>query len=61
MASVETPCIKVCAIDRAYGFCIGCGRTLSEIANWLVLSPAERHRIMAELPQRMVQADIRPE
>jgi uncharacterized protein len=59
MASVDTPCTKVCTIDPVTGLCIGCGRTLSEIAGWLTLSASERRRIMAELPQRMVDAEAR--
>jgi predicted Fe-S protein YdhL (DUF1289 family) len=50
---IETPCIKVCVVDPDTGFCIGCGRTRSEIGAWLGLSPAERHAIVAGLPHRM--------
>jgi predicted Fe-S protein YdhL (DUF1289 family) len=50
---METPCIKICALDLASGLCAGCGRTLDEIAAWANFSPAERSRIMAELPARM--------
>jgi predicted Fe-S protein YdhL (DUF1289 family) len=57
MGSVDTPCTNVCTIDPASGLCVGCGRTLSEIAGWLALSAAERRRIMTELPQRMGRPD----
>jgi uncharacterized protein len=50
---IETPCIKVCVVDPETGFCIGCGRTRGEIGAWLALSPAERHEIVAGLPERM--------
>jgi predicted Fe-S protein YdhL (DUF1289 family) len=53
MAAIESPCNKVCVVDPATTLCVGCGRTLTEIANWLALSPAERRRIMAELPRRL--------
>jgi hypothetical protein len=49
---VDTPCIKVCAIDAVTGLCAGCHRSLSEIAAWATLSDAERRRIMRELPVR---------
>jgi predicted Fe-S protein YdhL (DUF1289 family) len=49
---METPCIKICVIDPATGLCEGCARTLAEIAAWARLAPAERRRIMAELPRR---------
>lgn len=50
---IETPCIKVCVVDPDSGYCIGCGRTRSEIASWLDFDVSERRKVMANLPQRM--------
>jgi predicted Fe-S protein YdhL (DUF1289 family) len=50
---MESPCVKICALDAATGLCSGCGRSLEEIGAWLHLSDQERRRIMAELPERM--------
>jgi predicted Fe-S protein YdhL (DUF1289 family) len=52
----ETPCIKVCTIDAASGLCIGCGRTLDEIASWSSLGETGRHAVMRELPERLAKA-----
>ncbi|HMO43477.1 MAG TPA: DUF1289 domain-containing protein, partial [Phenylobacterium sp.] len=41
-APIKTPCIKVCAIDGASGLCLGCFRTLKEVAGWGRLSDADR-------------------
>ena len=49
---IETPCVKICTLDARQGFCLGCGRTVDEIARWGSLSAAERRRIMNELPER---------
>jgi predicted Fe-S protein YdhL (DUF1289 family) len=49
---IVTPCVKVCAVDGASGYCLGCRRTLPEIASWTKLSDDERAAIMAALPQR---------
>jgi predicted Fe-S protein YdhL (DUF1289 family) len=49
---LESPCIKLCVIDQASGYCGGCLRTLAEIARWASLSDDERRRIMQELPAR---------
>ena len=49
---METPCINICTLDHASGLCLGCGRTIEEIARWSAMSEAERRRIMAELPAR---------
>jgi hypothetical protein len=50
--SMQTPCIKVCTLDARSGLCLGCGRTLDQIARWASMSEAERAGIMAELAQR---------
>lgn len=49
---IESPCVKLCTIDDRTGMCLGCGRSLREIAGWSAMTPAERRRIMAELPTR---------
>ena len=48
-----TPCIKVCVVDPLSGLCIGCGRSLDEIARWSDFATAKRAQIMAQLPQRL--------
>jgi len=50
---IKTPCIKVCVVDGSSGFCLGCGRTLNEIARWARMSEAERDQVMIGLPPRM--------
>jgi predicted Fe-S protein YdhL (DUF1289 family) len=54
--AISTPCIKVCAVSGRTGLCIGCGRTLGEIAAWGGMDERERRAIMAELPERMMAA-----
>ncbi|HZS68877.1 MAG TPA: DUF1289 domain-containing protein [Burkholderiales bacterium] len=49
---MKSPCNKVCQMDPKSGLCIGCARTLDEIARWAAMSDAERERVLAELPQR---------
>jgi hypothetical protein len=51
--AISTPCIKVCAVDGRHGHCIGCGRSLAEIAGWSKLEESQRKAIMAELPRRL--------
>ncbi|MGE0036540.1 MAG: DUF1289 domain-containing protein [Xanthobacteraceae bacterium] len=53
MTTIETPCNKVCAIDAAFTLCVGCGRSMAEIAGWIGFTADERRRIMAELPGRI--------
>ena len=40
---VESPCINVCKIEN--DVCIGCGRTLEEIAHWTSITNEERKLI----------------
>ena len=49
---MESPCVDVCEIDRATGLCLGCRRTIEEIACWSAMTSTERRRIMEELPAR---------
>ncbi len=49
---VLSPCIGVCTMD-ADGYCMGCLRTLDEIAHWSSWSNERRLHLMDEiLPQR---------
>jgi predicted Fe-S protein YdhL (DUF1289 family) len=57
---ISSPCTKVCTIDPRSGLCLGCGRTLAEIAHWGSLSESERLRIMAELSDRGAAARGQP-
>jgi uncharacterized protein len=41
---VESPCINVCTLD-AQKVCIGCGRTIEEIAVWSRLDDDERRAV----------------
>jgi predicted Fe-S protein YdhL (DUF1289 family) len=50
---IESPCVKVCTLDARSGLCLGCGRTIKEIARWTAMSATERDRIMGELPWRL--------
>ena len=46
---IETPCIGICKIDHNKGICVGCGRTISEITNWINFNEFERKEIMIKL------------
>ncbi len=49
---IESPCVRVCVVHPAERICVGCYRTVDEIAGWSRMSPEDRRRIMAELPAR---------
>jgi predicted Fe-S protein YdhL (DUF1289 family) len=45
-------------IDTRTSLCLGCGRTLPEIARWHRMESAERRAVMALLPDRMEKAGL---
>jgi predicted Fe-S protein YdhL (DUF1289 family) len=45
--------VKTCRIDDASSYCVGCGRTLEEIAAWGSLSETDRRTIMSRLGNRL--------
>lgn len=44
---LDSPCVNICTIKD--DLCIGCGRTLEEIANWTAMTNDERKLINARL------------
>lgn len=49
---IESPCIHICQIDPDAKLCVGCLRTLTEIACWGSMPPEARRAIMQDLPAR---------
>jgi uncharacterized protein len=60
---VASPCIKVCLLDTR-NICVGCGRTLREIADWSRMTDDEQSAVCEQaalrrqaLPERAAPAD----
>lgn len=49
---VESPCVKICVIHPDSRLCVGCHRSIEEIAGWSTMAPEVRRAIMADLPSR---------
>ena len=45
MSSVDSPCVGVCRLEAFV--CVGCGRTLDEIAKWARMDDEERAAVVA--------------
>ena len=54
-AAVASPCINVCQMDAATGWCAGCLRSIDEIAAWSRMDDSGKRTVCAQLPQRRVQ------
>lgn len=57
--SIASPCVMVCTVDGASGLCLGCLRTLQEIATWSRMTDQGRADVMADLPGRKSRIDLR--
>ena len=54
-AEVSSPCTGVCRMDERSGWCVGCARTLAEIAAWSTLSDEQKRRVRDALTLRNVE------
>ena len=54
-AAVASPCVNVCQMDAASGWCRGCARSLGEIAGWGSAPPELQRRILEQLPPRRAE------
>ena len=54
---ITTPCVKVCVVDGESELCLGCFRTLEEIAGWSRLTVEQRETIMSDLADRRALID----
>ncbi len=57
-AAVESPCINICKMEA--GLCIGCRRTLDEIARWANVDDDGKRLILAAVAQRRSSAGRNP-
>ena len=49
---MSSPCIGICQMDDASGYCIGCGRTIEEISGWSSASAEVKQETLEQLPER---------
>jgi len=52
VSAVPSPCINVCRMDAATGWCEGCQRTLAEIAAWGGMSDEDKRSVWQALSAR---------
>ena len=50
---VASPCVNICRMDAATGWCEGCRRRIDEIAGWSAMDDARRDAVWRELPARV--------
>ena len=47
-----SPCVAVCQLDPVSGLCLGCWRTMPEIAGWLSMSADEKRQVLVRVAER---------
>ena len=55
-AEIESPCVKLCVVHPETRLCMGCHRSIDEIAGWSRMTPEARRAVMADLPARAAKA-----
>ncbi|MDH4377163.1 MAG: DUF1289 domain-containing protein [Ramlibacter sp.] len=62
-SAAPSPCVSICQMDGATGWCGGCLRTLDEVAAWSRLSDAQRRdlwQVLSERAQFLTRLAARP-
>ena len=44
--------MRICRIDLDTGWCLGCKRTVDEIARWMAMDDTARQKVIDQLPSR---------
>ncbi|MEI6383331.1 MAG: DUF1289 domain-containing protein [Betaproteobacteria bacterium] len=50
---LPSPCMSVCSMHPQTGWCLGCYRSLAEIAEWANMSPHQQRDVWNNIHQRM--------
>ncbi len=54
--SIASPCISVCQLDDATGFCLGCFRDVDEIREWPIMTADEKTQVLTDIAGRKASA-----
>jgi len=53
--AVPSPCVSICRMDPASGLCVGCLRTLDEIAQWSSMADDDKRAVLGRIEARAGQ------
>jgi predicted Fe-S protein YdhL (DUF1289 family) len=56
---VPSPCLSICRMESATGLCVGCLRTLDEIAAWGRMADAGKQALWQQLEERALERQAR--
>jgi hypothetical protein len=49
---IPSPCIDICHMSIRLGYCVGCFRTIEEIAQWSEMTNQEKLDVISKTEQR---------
>jgi len=52
---IQSPCVKICVVHPEARICMGCYRSIEEIAGWGRMTNEERASVLNDLPARSGQ------
>jgi predicted Fe-S protein YdhL (DUF1289 family) len=52
MSEVKSPCVEICQLDMSSDICLGCFRTMDEIAGWVDMTDAEKRDVLSLIEER---------
>jgi predicted Fe-S protein YdhL (DUF1289 family) len=55
---IDSPCNRICVVEKASGFCRGCYRTLGEISYWAQFTRTQKLALLEKIAQRKVAAAV---
>lgn len=60
-SAIPSPCRRQCQLHPIERVCLGCFRSIDEVAKWARLSAKTRARVMDELPTRRAAWEAKEE
>lgn len=50
VGNVPSPCVQICQLEGEY--CVGCGRSIDEIRDWIIMTEDQQKQLLTELENR---------
>ncbi len=50
---IKSPCINLCKIDSETKVCLGCGRNIKEISNWINMNDKKKESLLLSLKNKI--------
>lgn len=57
---VPSPCVSLCRMSSSTGLCLGCFRTMDEIAHWGRMEDGSKLEVWRSIGQRIEQRALTP-